>query len=72
LRYAHSAEHVRAALEAAGLCVLTLALVSPRLEAGVPVPGLMVVAGITQGPADPRACVRMSAMRGKPEEIGSL
>ena len=45
LRYAHSAEHVRGALEAAGLSVLALASASPRTEAGVPVPGLLVVAG---------------------------
>jgi len=45
LRYAHCAEHVRAALEAAGLCVLTLAVVSPRTENAVPVPGLVVIAG---------------------------
>ena len=45
LRYAHSAEHVRAALEAAGLSVLALAPASPRTEAGLPVPGLVVVAG---------------------------
>ncbi len=45
LRYAHSAEHVRGALEAAGLSVLALASASPRTEAGVPVPGLLVMAG---------------------------
>jgi len=45
LRYAHSADHVRGALEAAGLSVLVLAPASSRTEAGVPVPGLLVVAG---------------------------
>jgi predicted TPR repeat methyltransferase len=45
LRYAHSARHVRGALEAAGLTALTLAPASPRTEAGVPVPGLLIVAG---------------------------
>ena len=45
LRYAHSADHVRGALEAAGLSALVLAPASPRTEAGVPVPGLLVVAG---------------------------
>ncbi len=45
LRYAHSAGHVRGALEAAGLTVLSLAAASPRTENAVPVPGLLVVAG---------------------------
>jgi predicted TPR repeat methyltransferase len=45
LRYAHSGAHVRTALEAAGLSVLTLAEASLRTEAGVPVPGLVAVAG---------------------------
>jgi predicted TPR repeat methyltransferase len=45
LRYAHSARHVRKALEAAGLSVLILAPASPRTENAVPVPGLVVVAG---------------------------
>ena len=45
LRYAHSARHVRGALEAAGLSVLALAPASPRTENAVPVPGLVVVAG---------------------------
>jgi len=44
LRYAHGARHVRAALASAGLSVLTLAQASSRSEAGVPVPGLVVVA----------------------------
>jgi predicted TPR repeat methyltransferase len=44
LRYAHSAEHVRGALEAAGLSVLTLAPASARTENAVPVRGLLVVA----------------------------
>jgi predicted TPR repeat methyltransferase len=45
LRFAHSAQHVRGALEAAGLSVLALAPASPRTENAVPVPGLVVVAG---------------------------
>jgi predicted TPR repeat methyltransferase len=44
LRYAHGARHVRDALAGAGLSVLTLAQASSRSEAGVPVPGLVVVA----------------------------
>jgi predicted TPR repeat methyltransferase len=44
LRYAHSAEHVRDALEAAGLSVLALAHATPRTENAAPVPGLLVVA----------------------------
>jgi predicted TPR repeat methyltransferase len=44
LRYAHSAAHVRAALERAGLSVPILASASPRNEAGIPVPGLVAVA----------------------------
>jgi predicted TPR repeat methyltransferase len=46
LRYAHSAEHVRAALEAAGLSVLALTPASPRTENAAPVSGLVVVAGV--------------------------
>jgi predicted TPR repeat methyltransferase len=42
LRYAHGAAHVRAAL--ADLEILALTEVSTRNEAGVPVPGLLVVA----------------------------
>jgi predicted TPR repeat methyltransferase len=44
LRYAHSAGHVRAALEAARLSVLMLVRASPRTENAIPVPGLLVVA----------------------------
>ncbi len=44
LRYAHSAEHVRAALAAAGLAVLDLSEAATRTEAGRPVPGLVIVA----------------------------
>jgi predicted TPR repeat methyltransferase len=43
LRYAHSEAHVRAALEAAGLGVVTLEAASTRTENGVPVPGLVAV-----------------------------
>ena len=45
LRYAHSPDHVRGALAAAGLSVLALAEASARTEAAVPVPGLVAVAG---------------------------
>jgi predicted TPR repeat methyltransferase len=44
LRYAHSAEHVRAALEHAGLTVLALQPAATRTEKGVPVSGLVAVA----------------------------
>jgi predicted TPR repeat methyltransferase len=44
LRYAHGADHVRAALAAAGLEALAFTSVSTRTEAGAPVPGLLVVA----------------------------
>lgn len=44
LRYAHSEAHVRAALASSGLNVLSLNLASTRIEKGVPVPGLIVVA----------------------------
>ena len=45
LRYAHSASHVRAALTAAGLELVSLDSASTRTEKGVPVPGLIVAAG---------------------------
>src|SRR5262249_40408426 len=45
LRYAHSEAHVRAALAASGLSPLRLDFASTRVEKGVPVPGLIVVAG---------------------------
>lgn len=44
LRYAHGTAHVRTALEQAGLTIRTLVPVSTRMEADVPVPGLLVVA----------------------------
>jgi len=44
LRYAHGAAHVRAALEAAGLTLVSLDSASTRTEKNVPVPGLIVVA----------------------------
>jgi len=44
LRYAHGAAHVRAAVAGAGLTLRTLAPASTRSEAGVAVPGLVVVA----------------------------
>jgi predicted TPR repeat methyltransferase len=44
LRYAHGKAHVLAALATAGLKPVSLDLVSTRIEKGVPVPGLVVVA----------------------------
>ncbi|MFZ5690920.1 MAG: methyltransferase domain-containing protein [Pseudomonadota bacterium] len=44
LRYAHGEAHVRTALEQAGLTIRTLEPVSTRMEADVPVPGLLVIA----------------------------
>jgi predicted TPR repeat methyltransferase len=44
LRYAHGAAHVRSALAGAGLTPLRLEAAPARSEAGVPVPGLVVVA----------------------------
>ena len=44
LRYRHGAAHVRAALAAGALQLLELAPVATRIEAGVTVPGLVVVA----------------------------
>lgn len=45
LRFAHSAAHVRAALAGAGLQPFSLEAATTRTENGVPVPGLVVVAG---------------------------
>jgi predicted TPR repeat methyltransferase len=45
LRYAHGADHVRAALHAAGLAPFALDPASTRSENAAPVPGLVVVAG---------------------------
>jgi predicted TPR repeat methyltransferase len=45
LRFAHSEADVRAALDRAGLAVLSLQPVSTRTEKKIPVPGLMAVAG---------------------------
>jgi len=44
LRYAHGAAHVRSAVGRARLSLLTIEEASTRSEAGVPVPGLVVVA----------------------------
>ena len=44
LRYAHGAAHVRSALAAAGLKLVSLEIAATRTEKGVPVPGLIVVA----------------------------
>jgi predicted TPR repeat methyltransferase len=45
LRYAHSEAHVRTSLVASGLNPVSVDLGSTRTEKGVPVPGLIVVAG---------------------------
>ena len=45
LRYAHGAAHVREALAAAGLALVSLDSAATRTEKGVPVPGLIVVGG---------------------------
>jgi predicted TPR repeat methyltransferase len=45
LRYAHGEAHVQAALAAAGLKPISLDFASTRTEKGVPVPGMIVVAG---------------------------
>ncbi|MSO66913.1 MAG: methyltransferase domain-containing protein [Pseudolabrys sp.] len=45
LRYAHSAAHVRAALAAARLTLVSLESAATRTEKRLPVPGLIVVAG---------------------------
>jgi len=42
-RYAHSDTHIAAAAAAAGLAVLAMRPEAVRLEAGVPVPGLLVI-----------------------------
>ena len=44
LRYAHGEDHVRMALQAAGLDIVSLDKVSYRNEKDIPVPGLVVVA----------------------------
>ena len=43
LRYAHAADHVRAALQGAGLAVLSLDAAATRTEKGAPVTGLIAV-----------------------------
>jgi len=53
LRYAHAADHVRAALAAAGLVSLMFESVSTRTENGVPVPGWLVIAGCNPSPNKP-------------------
>jgi predicted TPR repeat methyltransferase len=45
LRYAHGEDHVRTAVDGAGLRLLQLISASTRTEKGVPVPGLLAVAG---------------------------
>jgi len=44
LRYQHGAAHVRGAIAGAGLTLLSIAAASTRQEAGIAVPGLIVVA----------------------------
>ena len=44
LRYAHDAAHVRGALAAAGLKLISLDPTSTRTEKGIAVPGLIVLA----------------------------
>jgi predicted TPR repeat methyltransferase len=44
LRYAHGADHARAALAAASIVPLTFDHLATRTENGVPVPGLLVIA----------------------------
>jgi predicted TPR repeat methyltransferase len=46
LRYAHGEDHIRAAIESAGLTLRQLAEVSTRTEKGEPVPGLLVIASL--------------------------
>jgi predicted TPR repeat methyltransferase len=53
LRYAHSAQHVRTAIAAAGLKLMHLAEVSTRNETGMPVPGLLAVAAKAASTAPP-------------------
>jgi predicted TPR repeat methyltransferase len=50
LRYAHSENHVRAALEKAGLTPLLLQPASTRTEKQQPVSGLLVVAALNASP----------------------
>jgi predicted TPR repeat methyltransferase len=45
LRYAHGEAHVRAALVAAGVKPISLDFASTRTEKGIPMPGLIVMAG---------------------------
>lgn len=45
LRYAHGTDHLRAAVEGAGLRLHVLRRASTRTEKGAPVPGLLAVAG---------------------------
>ena len=47
LRYAHGAAHVRAALAAAGLQLVSLDSAATRTEKNVPVPGLIAVANLS-------------------------
>ncbi len=47
LRYAHGAAHVRMALDAAGLKLVSLDSAATRTEKNVPVPGLIVVANLS-------------------------
>jgi predicted TPR repeat methyltransferase len=51
LRYAHGADHVRAALAEAGFSPLTFEQSSTRSENGAPVPGLLVIADRNPSPS---------------------
>jgi len=53
LRYSHGADHVRAAIDAAGLTMLHLAAAETRQEKGEPVPGLIAVATRDAGRTTP-------------------
>jgi predicted TPR repeat methyltransferase len=55
LRFAHSADHVRDALGASGLTLLTLEPVSTRNEKSAPVPGLVAVAALASSPLSANA-----------------
>jgi predicted TPR repeat methyltransferase len=48
LRYAHGADHARAALAAADLAPIVIEPAATRSENGIPVPGLVAVAGLAR------------------------
>ena len=65
-RYAHHPTAVAAQAAAAGFDLLTLAPVSYRLEAGRPVPGLLVLLRRPDGPGEGIHAERRAAPRGRP------